>query len=113
MNSLNIRGGEVQLYSIGKFPFFYNSAPVYDSQGNWQATGSDLQSSAVQAHVDSSSFSTQHYAFLSGTDGGGAIGIAYLGTPCFRNSNGMWLAKSYKCCFSYPILKTVDLYKNL
>ena len=64
------------------------TAPVYDSTGSYQATGSALSSNAIRRFIDTNSYSTQHYAFLTGSDGGGAIGIAYLGTCCFRNSNG-------------------------
>ena len=67
--------------------------PIYDGnlEANWQATSNDLQSSAVQSHVDRNSFSTQHYVFLTGQDSVGAIGIAYVGTPCFTQSNGVFI----------------------
>ena len=42
----------------------------------------------MQRHVDTNSHTTQHYAFLSGSDSGGAIGIAYLSTPCLRAGRG-------------------------
>jgi len=61
-------------------------APVHDSTGSYQATGSALQTSDILNNIDTSSFSTQHYAFLTGYDGSGAIGIAYVGTPCLRLS---------------------------
>ena len=61
-------------------------APSFGS-GSWQATSSSLQSSAVQSHVTNSR-DIHHYAFMAGRDGSGAIGIAYVGTPCFRLANG-------------------------
>ena len=67
---------------------FVEIAPVYDSTGSYQATGGALSSNDIRRFIDTNSYSTQHYAFLTGGDGGGAIGIAYLGTCCFRNSNG-------------------------
>ena len=70
------------------FSFHNLSAPVHDSTGSYQATGSALQTSDILNNIDTSSFSTQHYAFLTGYDGSGAIGIAYLGTPCYRLSGG-------------------------
>ena len=64
---------------------------MYDNQGSWQAGNRDLESPAIQKHVDKNSFSTQHYVFLAGqnleTDG--ILGIAYIGTPCIRQPNGM------------------------
>ena len=62
--------------------------PIYDSLGSYQATGGSLNSSSIKRWVDTSSHSIQHYAFLTGSNGNGAIGIAYVGTACFRNSNG-------------------------
>ena len=53
-----------------------------------QATGSDLRRNSVLRNIDRSTAKVNHYAFLTGSDAGGAIGIAYLGTPCFRTSNG-------------------------
>lgn len=60
----------------------------YASDATWQATGSSLQSAAVQRHIESSSTTIHHYAFLSGQDHSGAIGIAYLGTACLRAPQG-------------------------
>ena len=72
-----------------KHVFFNNTAPVYDSTGSYQATGASLGSNDVLNHIDTSSYSTQHYAFLTGYDGTGSpIGIAYVGTPCVRLSQG-------------------------
>ena len=61
---------------------------MYDSQGKWQATPWDFSHSSLLSHIDTTSSSTQHYVFLSGADGSGAIGIAYLGTPCLHLSWG-------------------------
>ena len=60
--------------------------PEYDTRSDalWQATSSSLQSNAVRRNIDTSSNAIQHYAFLTGRDNSGAIGIAYLSTPCFR-----------------------------
>ena len=72
---------------------FYTLAPEYDSRSDaiWQATGSDLDGNAVQRNVDRNSYTTQHYAFLSGDAGwqsGGAIGIAYMSSTCLRWGSG-------------------------
>ena len=75
-------------FSILRYNVFVETAPVYDSTGSYQATGGALSSNDIRRFIDTNSYSTQHYAFLTGSDGGGAIGIAYLGTCCFRNSNG-------------------------
>ena len=71
------------------------SDPTYDSKGSWQATSNDIQNIASHtsqqtqtSHIDTSSYSTQHYAFLAGQDNGGALGIAYLGTTCLRLGGG-------------------------
>ena len=66
-------------------------APQYDSTGSYQASGASLGSSATQTWIDTSSYSTQHYAFLTGQDASGAIGIAYLGTACLRVSSGKFI----------------------
>ena len=66
----------------------YKIGPIYDSKGSWQSDQNSLLSSSVQANIDTSSFSTQHYAFLSGEHQAGAVGIAYLGTTCLRLGNG-------------------------
>ena len=70
--------------------FAFILAPQYDSRSDaiWQATGSDLQRNSVQRNIDTNSYTTQHYAFLTGSDNGGAIGIAYLGTTCLRAGQG-------------------------
>ena len=67
--------------------------PVYDksSSATWQATGDSLQTRVVQRHVDINSFTTQHYAFLTGQDRIGALGIAYVGSPCFQKSSGEFM----------------------
>ena len=72
------------------FYVFFAIAPQHDSRSDatWQANSADLQSTAVQRNVDKTSYTTQHYAFLSGQDAGGAIGIAYLSTPCLKVSSG-------------------------
>ena len=65
-------------------------APVHDSRSDaiWQAAGSDLRKNSVLRNIDTSITSINHYAFLTGRDSGGAIGIAYLSTPCFRAAYG-------------------------
>jgi hypothetical protein len=50
-----------------------------------------LTSSSTRRWVDTNSYSTQTYAFLTGRDSAGAIGIAYLGTACFRVSGGKFI----------------------
>ena len=70
--------------------------PIYDSKGSWQADSKSLLSSAVQANIDTNSFSTQHYVFLSGEDQAGAVGIAYLGTTCLRLGNGKFVTLKFK-----------------
>ena len=69
--------------------------PQYDSQSDavWQATGSDLQRSSVQRHIQTDSSAIQHYAFLSGQDNGGALGIAYVGTTCLQSLSGKTMRK--------------------
>ena len=57
-------------------------APEYDSTGSYQATKSALQSNDIRRLIDPSINSTHHYAFLTGEDGSGPVGIAYVGTPC-------------------------------
>ena len=81
---------------------FCSTDPVLGA-GSWQATSSSLQSSAVQNWVGNS-LDIHHYAFLAGRDGSGAIGVAYVGTPCFRLSGGKWNLTIF--------LKMFRLYEN-
>ena len=64
--------------------------PEYDARNDavYQATGSSLQSTAIIRNIDFSSSTIQHYAFLTGQDNSGAIGIAYVGTTCLQASYG-------------------------
>jgi len=63
-----------------------NYEVIYDQSNTWQADGSSIEGAGLRSHIDTSSYSTQHYAFLGGKDNGGAIGVAYVGTPCLRLS---------------------------
>ena len=69
---------------------YYHLDPVFDSESDatWQATSSSLYSSAVLRHIDSSSNTIHHYAFLTGDDHSGAIGIAWLNSACLRSTAG-------------------------
>ena len=79
-----------------KYVFYIFIEPQYDSTGVYQATGSSLSSGDVLSSVETMSYSTKHYAFLTGSDGSGAIGIAWLGTACLRTSNGKCSFPNYK-----------------
>ena len=82
---------------------FSLTEPKYDKMNTWQATGNDINGEAVRSHVATSSYSTQHYAFFGGSDNGGAIGIAYLGTACLRASEGMQNTMSFGILISVRV----------
>ena len=46
------------------------SDPVYDEDGTWQVTSTDngLSSPDLLSHIDTTSFSTHHYVFLTHVD---------------------------------------------
>ena len=69
---------------------YYYLDPVFDSESDatWQATSSSLYSSAISRHVDTSSSTIHHYAFLTRQDNSGAIGIAWLNSACLRSTSG-------------------------
>jgi len=57
--------------------------PTFDPNLSIQATGNDITNS-LSGHIDTSSYVTQHYAFLTGQDNVGAGGIAWLSSTCLR-----------------------------
>ena len=61
---------------------------MYDETNTWDASGDSLRK-AARIHVDTSSYSTQHYAFFGGAHDPGAFGITWPGTACFRLAEGM------------------------
>ena len=69
------------------------TAPYYDSTGSYQATNDDLRERWEQADswIDTNWRSTHHYAFLTGFDNSGFIGIAYRSTACIKGRTGMLL----------------------
>jgi len=58
-------------------------SPVYERSSTWTASGNSLRSSGIRRHIGGSNI--DHHAFLTGSNGGGPIGIAYLGTACIRS----------------------------
>ena len=62
--------------------------PSYDPNLSIQATGNDITNS-LSGHIDTSSYTTQHYAFLTGQDNVGAGGIAWLSSTCLRLGTGV------------------------
>ena len=69
--------------------------PTFSNQ-NYQATGSNLGSSAITSQIDTSSSSIDHYVFLAGTDGSGPVGIAWVGSACLRMSSGNFTKMTIK-----------------
>ena len=63
-------------------------APVYDGNNKWQATSKSLFSSAIKKHTEKDSTAIQHYAFLTGSDEIGNLGVAFFGSMCFKFLNG-------------------------
>ena len=61
--------------------------PVYEPSSTWYASGNSLKSSGVRRHIGGSNI--DHHVFLGGSNGGGPIGIAWLGTACIRSSRGL------------------------
>ena len=61
--------------------------PTYDPNLSIQATGNDITNS-LSGHIDTTSYTTQHYAFLTGQDNAGAGGIAWLSSTCLRLGTG-------------------------
>ena len=60
--------------------------PVYEQRYTWYASESSLRSTGVRQNIGGSNI--DHHVFLGGRDGGGAIGIAWLGTACIRSPRG-------------------------
>ena len=60
--------------------------PVYEPSSTWFANSNSLRGSGVRRHIGGSNI--DHHVFLGGRDGGGAIGIAWLGTACVRSPRG-------------------------
>ena len=65
---------------------YFVTGPQFDNSGSYRATSESLKSNAVQRWVDPNSYSTQHYAFLTGS---GAKGIAFWETACLRGRDGV------------------------
>ena len=63
-------------------------APVYDGNNKWQATSKSLFSSAIKKHTEKDSTAIQHYAFFTGSDKIGNLGVAFFGSMCFKFLNG-------------------------
>ena len=66
--------------------FHLFTEPVYEQRYTWYASESSLRSTGVRQNIGGSNI--DHHVFLGGRDGGGAIGIAWLGTACIRSPRG-------------------------
>ena len=93
-------------YNLTIFDFFV--APVYDGNNKWQATSKSLFSSAIKKHTEKDSTAIQHYAFLTGSDEIGNLGVAFFGSMCFKFLNG----KFYIACLRDDI-KRIDIDKSI
>ena len=83
------------------------SEPVYDEDGMWQSTstGNSLSDSSLLNHIDTTSYSTHHYVFLTHVDESPLTLTKYLGSynlnpaACYISSSGKLIIKWAYCRF--------------